>query len=268
MSALPARVDGSSPRAALRGAARADGAEGLAIGRSGDYVSGALGRIRFGWAQIVLGTALLSSAVWLGGPAWIVVWPAISVMVVGVGYLGAGPRVFGKRDDGSLHPATSLVLLPYHLVAYVRMHWDAVRHSEPPWHRVADGVYLGRRTSRDNVPSDTAVLVDLTAELPRIAGLPSELRYHVIPTLDATAPADAPFTELAAALANEPRPIYVHCAAGHGRSAAFAAALLVARGLASDAKEAEAVLKRARPLVHLHREQRELVDRFAASRRG
>ena len=232
-----------------------------------DYVTRALGRIRFGWAQIVLGTALLSSAAWLGGPAWIVAWPAISVLVVGVGYLGAGPRVFGKRLDGSLHPATSVVLLPYHVVAYLRMHWDTFRHREAPWHRVAEGLYLGRRTTHDVVPPDAAVLVDLTAELPRIAGLPSTLRYHVIPTLDATAPAEAPFTELAAELANEPRPIYVHCAAGHGRSAAFAAALLVARGLAADAREAEAVLKRARPLVHLHREQRELVDRFAARRR-
>ncbi len=226
-----------------------------------------MGRIRFGWAQIVLGLALVSSAAWLGGPAWIVAWPAVSVMIVGVGYLGAGPGVFGKRSDGSLHPATSVVLLPYHVVAYLRMHWDAVRHHEAPWHRVADGVYLGRRTPRAAMPPDARVVVDLTAELPRIAGMPADVRYHVIPTLDATAPAYEPFAALATRLADEPGPIFVHCAAGHGRSAAFAAALLVARGRARDARSAEACLKEARPLVHLHREQRELVDRFARSLR-
>ncbi|MFO0708717.1 MAG: tyrosine-protein phosphatase [Sandaracinus sp.] len=227
-----------------------------------------MGRIRFGWAQIVLGLALLACAAWLGGPAWIVAWPAIAVIAVGIGYLGVGPRIFGKRDDGSLHPVISTVLLPYHVVAFLRMHWDAVRHAEAPWHRVADGLYLGRRTPRAAMPADARVVVDLTAELPRIAGLPPEIRYHVIPTLDATAPAYEPFAALASALADEPAPIFVHCAAGHGRSAAFAAALVVARGLASDAIEAERLLQRVRPLVRLHREQREVVDRFARARGG
>lgn len=224
-----------------------------------------MGRIRFGWAQIVLGLALVSSAAWLGGAAWVVAWPAVSVLVVGVGYLGAGPGVFGKRSDGSLHPATRVVLLPYHVVAYLRMHWDAVRHGEAPWHRVAEGLYLGRRTPSAAMPPDARVVVDLTAELPRIAGMDPEIRYHVLPTLDATAPAYEPFDALARRLAVEPGPIFVHCAAGHGRSAAFAAALLVARGRAHDAASAEACLRRERPLVRLHREQREIVDRFARS---
>ncbi len=226
----------------------------------------ALSRVRFGWVQVVLGLGLLASAGALGGPAWALVWPAIAVLVVGLGYLGIGPRVFGKRADGSLHPLSTFVLLPYHVVAVVRMHWDTWRHAEEPWHRVADGLYLGRRSPRQLLPADAKVVVDLTAEMPRIPRLPEGIRYHVLPTLDATAPDYERFAQLAAALADEPAPIFVHCAAGHGRSAAFAAALVVARGLARDASEAEALLKRARPLVHLHREQRELVDRFAASR--
>jgi protein-tyrosine phosphatase len=115
------------------------------------------------------------------------------------------------------------------------------------------------------MPPDARVVVDLTAELPRIAGMDPEIRYHVLPTLDATAPAYEPFDALARRLAVEPGPIFVHCAAGHGRSAAFAAALLVARGRAHDAASAEACLRRERPLVRLHREQREIVDRFARS---
>jgi hypothetical protein len=39
----------------------------------------------------------------------------------------------------------------------------------------------------------------------------------------------------------------------------------VARGRAHDAASAEACLRRERPLVRLHREQREIVDRFARS---
>lgn len=223
-----------------------------------------MGRIRFGWAQVVLGVALFASAAWLGGPAWILAWPAVAVSVVGAGYLGLGPGVFGKRQDGSIRLLHGLLLLPYHVVAFLRMHWDGWWRAEAPWHRVADGIYLGRRTAR--VPDDARVHVDLTAELPRIAARSLPVRYYVLPTLDATAPDFEPFACLVEAIAPERAPIFVHCAAGHGRSAAFAAALLVARGLASSAEEAEEILRRARPRVRLHREQRELVDRFARER--
>lgn len=227
-----------------------------------------MGRIRFGWAQLALGSFLLASAGWLGGAAWVLAWPAVSVIVVGVGYLGAGPSVFGKRADGTLRLLPGVVLLPYHVVAYLRMHWDAVRHAEAPWHRVAEGLYLGRRTPSAQLPDDVAIVVDLTAELPRIARLPAHVRYHVIPTLDATAPAYEPLERLVSELASLEEPIFVHCAAGHGRSAAFAAALLVARARAVGARDAEALLQAARPLVRLHREQRELVDRFAQAWRA
>ena len=121
------------------------------------------------------------------------------------------------------------------------------------------------------LPKETRVVVDLTAELPAIRGVSASvqsgvLRYHVLPTLDATAPDEVAFVRLVEDLSTHEGVIFIHCAAGHGRSATLAAALVVARALASDAKSAEAHLKRARPLVHLHREQRALVDRFAETR--
>jgi hypothetical protein len=55
--------------------------------------------------------------------------------------------------------------------------------------------------------------------------------------------------------------IYIHCAQGRGRSAALAAALLIARGMAANVDEAEAALSRARPSVRLNSAQRAWVAR-------
>ena len=226
-------------------------------------------RFRFGWLQIVLGLVLLAIAISWRGVMWVMAWPALAVIVIGFGYLGLGPSIFGKQPDGSLQPLRALVLLPYHVVAFLRMHWDAWRHQEDAWNEVAPGLYLGRRTM-GALPSETRVVVDLTAELPAIRGVKASvetgvLRYFVLPTLDATAPEDVAFARLVEDIAAQEGVIFIHCAAGHGRSATLAAALVVARALAIDAKSAEAHLKLARPLVHLHREQRALVDRFAES---
>ena len=57
-------------------------------------------------------------------------------------------------------------------------------------------------------------------------------------------------------------PIYVHCAAGHGRSATLAAAVLVERGSAPDMLAAERMMKGARPTVRLSSEQRRLARRL------
>lgn len=227
-------------------------------------------RFRFGWLQIALGLVLLTIAFSWRGVMWVMAWPALAVIVIGFGYLGLGPSVFGKRPDGSLQPLRALALLPYHMVAFLRMHWDAWRHHEDAWNEVAPGLYLGRRTM-GALPNETRVVVDLTAELPAIHGVNASvqigaLRYFVLPTLDATAPEEIAFVRLVQDLASHDGVIFIHCAAGHGRSATLAAAIVVARSLADDAKGAEAHLKRARPLVHLHREQRALVDRFAQMR--
>ena len=52
-------------------------------------------------------------------------------------------------------------------------------------------------------------------------------------------------------LADAEGPLYVHCAAGHGRSAMLAATLLVRRGHAEDVDAAVALMQRARPGVRL-----------------
>jgi protein-tyrosine phosphatase len=222
--------------------------------------------MRFGWFQVLLGLALLASASWLGGAAWALAWPAVAVTAVGLGYLGLGPGVFGKRADGTLRAPHVLLLLPYHVVAWLRVRWDAWLRREDAWNEVSPGLYLGRIVEASALPPDTRVVVDLTSEFAASAATRLGRDYHCLPALDTSVPCYADFAHLARRIAPHEGPVYVHCAAGHGRSATFAAALLIARGQARGVDEAEALLRAARPTVHLHRAQRALVQRFAEER--
>ncbi len=218
--------------------------------------------LRFGALQVLLGAGLVAAAWYVSGPAWVVAWPALAVTVVGLGYLGLGPRVFGTRADGTLAPLNALVLFPYHVAAWLRLRLDALRAREDAWNEVAPGVFLGRRlTSAEELPPGTAAVVDLTAEFRAMPGIGGR-DYRAVPTLDTSAPAYDAFAEAARWAAAHAGPVYVHCAAGHGRSAALAAGILVLRGRAATVDEAEALLQRARPLVYLHRAQRLVVERL------
>lgn len=52
------------------------------------------------------------------------------------------------------------------------------------------------------------------------------------------------------------RPILVHCAHGHGRSATVLGAILLAEGLAASVEEAEGLMRAVRPRVGFNSRQR------------
>jgi len=218
-----------------------------------------------GKAFAVLALGFVCATLRLGGDAWILLWPALSSALVAVAYLANRPSLLGKRADGSRPLALTLLYLPVLLGLWVR--WYAVRAfgGEPPWVEVVPGLWLGRRPLAGELPPGTALIVDLTAEWERAWGL-GAIPHLQLPTLDGMAPEPAAFQRLVDALADDPRPAYVHCAAGHGRSALLVAALLVRRGVDDDPERALARLAALRPKVVLTRAQRRLLEVTAGPR--
>jgi len=220
--------------------------------------------MRYAIAFFALGALLIAQALrvslWW---AWLAAWAGASCLLVGAAYAGAGPAVFGKRPDGAVAWWARLALAPYHAV--YRLLWDVVRvvGREPSSHRVGPGIYLGRRPRPGDVPSDVARVVDLCVEFPGTA-VEGGRRYVSLPTLDAGVSDVGRFRSLVSEVASDASPVYIHCASGHGRGAMFAAALLIARGMASNVEEAETMLRAARPGVRLSRAQRAFVRRAVA----
>lgn len=64
----------------------------------------------------------------------------------------------------------------------------------------------------------------------------------------------------------EGRKVYIHCGVGVGRAPTQAAAYLIYTGLSTD--EALALIRRARPFIHLTRSQRQQLQQFEALYRG
>jgi protein-tyrosine phosphatase len=208
----------------------------------------------------LFGVYLAVLGVLLGGAGWLLLWPALAFGLVGAGFAGLGPRVFGKRANGRLAAWAVLLLLPYLALTWVVWHLLRLLSREPCCHEVAPGVWVGRRALARELPEGVSLVVDLTAEFPEPRGVLRGRSYLCLPTLDTTAPEQAAFVSLIERLKGHAGGIYVHCASGHGRSATVAAGLLLARGLARDAREAEQILRRARPGIRLKKAQRALLQ--------
>jgi len=203
------------------------------------------------------------AAVALGGWGWLLAWPALAFGLAAAGYLGLGPEVLGKGSDGRRRPLIGLVAGPY--LGWRRLQWWRRRFQRVPiWNAVGRGLYLGRRPERGReLPPDLRYWVDVTAELAPPRRLPDGVVYRCLPTLDYGLPREQAFRALLDELAPAEGGVLVHCAAGHGRSAMVAAALLVRRGVAADVDAAYARLQAARPGVRRNPRQVALARRVA-----
>lgn len=188
----------------------------------------------------------LAAAWWLGGWAWLLVWPALAFALQAAAHLGLGAAIWGKRTDG-VPWAARLVLAPWLLpLAWSRRCW---------WRRdaagavpVADGVWLGRLPTAERLRQHgIRAILDLTAEHDGSRG--EGLMVERLPMLDLATPAPAALRAAAAAIERlrPAGPVLVHCALGYGRSATAVAAWLLLTRRAATPADAVALVAAARP---------------------
>ena len=213
----------------------------------------------------VLALLLGGSALRVGAPGLLLLWPALSCLTLALAYAGAGARILGKQPDGTMWLPALALLLPYLLLTWSVWHLARLVSREPPHAEVVPGLRIGRRLLPGELPPDTGTVLDLTSEFIEPQGIREACRYVGLPILDASILPVAEVIPVLRELAGLSMPLYVHCAQGHGRTGMIAAALLLARRQAPDVPAALALVRRARPGVRLSRAQEEALAALAVA---
>ena len=199
-----------------------------------------------------------------GGLAYLLLWPAISFLLVAIAYFGVGPIVFGKQPDGTLEPIRQILLAPFLLYLWAVWHIVRLVSRESPYNQLTDSVFIGRRLLSSERPIQFDHIVDLTCEFNEPFALRST-GYISLPTLDTQHPSLDELRRRAEIIANLDGTVYIHCAQGHGRTATLAIAYLIHTGHSTTINGAiEYVLDR-RPLAHLGRSQRKMLQALRMS---
>lgn len=210
----------------------------------------------------LLGIYLLILGGVLEGAGRLLLWPGSSLTLVAAAYAGMGPSVFGKRADGSLAWWAVLLLLPFFLLTWTVWHIQRRISREPCCNEIALGLWIGRRLFVKELPKNISLIVDVTSEFAEPREVRTGYSYICLPILDALAPEERELRELVERIATWPGGVFIHCAVGHGRSALVAAAVLMKQGLAADPKQAEELIRKARPSVRLYPAQRRLLEQY------
>jgi predicted protein tyrosine phosphatase len=206
---------------------------------------------------------LMGAMLWPRG--MLLLWPAIGLGIVAIGYFGVGPVVFHKTK-GKLPWSTRFVLAPCLLGQYFSLLYYRSRCRS--WDEVTPRIWIGgklsSRLANKALRSGVTAVLDLCAEFAEAKPF-RKINYRNIPVLDLTAPTQAQLAEIAEFIGNHSRngAVYVHCKIGYSRSAAAVAAYLITSGTANTAKEAFAIIRRVRPSVVIRPEVISAVSEFA-----
>ncbi len=190
----------------------------------------------------------LAPAVLWGGWAWLMAWPAASLLLVAGAYWWWGVAAFQKGGAGHSWAARAL-LLPYQCGAWLSSRWWT--RNVHACAQVSPGIWIGRAPGRaDWNAAPFAAVLDLTAELAPGRVAPG-CHYACVPMLDLVPPSAQQLARAVDALARLRLhgPVLVHCALGYSRSALVVAAWLLRHGPAATPEAAVSLVRKARPQV-------------------
>ncbi|MEO0514815.1 MAG: dual specificity protein phosphatase family protein [Planctomycetota bacterium] len=208
--------------------------------------------MKYGVVFIFIGVALAIYAFrygWWGLPLW---WLSLSFFFAGEAYLLNRPDFLGKGFGGIKEFLTKSLMLPY--LIYVRGVWLLVRvfRQENAYAELDESLFIGRRLFAYELPEGIERVVDLTAEFAVHKQWLDKIELICLPTLDAM-----PFSDVEHAIqfyktmATNPKPTYIHCAEGHGRTGTFTAGWLMFQGIHKTSQEALSAIQSVRPRVKL-----------------
>jgi hypothetical protein len=220
--------------------------------------------LAFAIVLALLALEFAAAAFALGGFALVLLWPAFALFTVAVAYAIDRPSLFG-RDGPTFRLCPRLILAPY--LAFAAALWHILRliERQPPWGYLTEDILIGRRLLAHEYPHSIASIVDLTCEFSEQLPTHGSVSYLNVPLLDGGRPRPEMFPEVVRRVLALPRPLYIHCARGHGRTGTIAAAILLAQRRAGSVGEALDTLAAIRPGLRISRLQRRAVEALVAS---
>ena len=213
-----------------------------------------------GYMLIFLGMGLIMCGLINSGWLLLVTWLGANFVALGIAHERGAHDVFGKRANGTL-PLWSWALF-FPLLGYTTAVWHLVRlfSREPAQSVITEDLVVGRRLLPFEVQGEFASYVDLTAEFTEPTAIRESVSYYSFPILDGSSP--TPDALRQAVMSLRPGRIYIHCAQGHGRTALFAAAVLLRFGVTHSAEDALRMLKALRPGIRLSKKQDRCINAY------
>lgn len=179
------------------------------------------------------------------------------------------PLLLGKSSDGNFPLWAKILFGPFLVFIRIFVFLRRLKMREPVYSEIYEGLYVGGwPSSEEYLPSGDPAVVDCTCELPRMPFIPKS-NYLCIATWDTRAPQPFGIESAVRWICRkraQKKPVYIHCAYGHGRSVCVLCAVLVAIGIVEDWKSAEKMIREKRPCIQMNSFHRKSLEEWSKCR--
>lgn len=142
-------------------------------------------------------------------------------------------------------------------------------HPNFNYNHIINGIYIGNNACcpthfNETLQEKEGIVADISLEEDSVDQPFGVEAYLWLPTADHTAPTQEQLAlgvKMIETLVAQKKKVYVHCKNGHGRAPTLVAAYLIHSGYTE--ADAEALIKRQRPEMHLEAAQRQALKTFA-----
>lgn len=208
-------------------------------------------------ALYLIGGVFLTLIAWiLKGWGFIILWPALAVILVGLAYLFSDASIFPKFSYRTAL-LRHMLFYPLNIAQRLSHYYYAKIYAlrSDPWHPLTERVWIGRALfsseARQAIKTGIGAVIDISGELSENKHF-KKLPYLALPVLDLTVPRSTTLFDNAVAFIEKHIPstiVYIHCKAGFSRTAALAGYWLLKTGRATDAEDAISQIRSARPNI-------------------
>lgn len=203
--------------------------------------------MKYGVAFIAISIGLVYYAIWLGDWAHLLLWPALSFLIVAMAYLTNKPAIFLKSAWGQLPFYSRLLLAPYLIEVWLLWHVLRAATREAAFHQISEQFIASRRLLASELPDGVDWVIDLTCEFTEPTAIREMTGYRCLPTLDGSTPPLNATLQLVEKITRSGGTALVHCAQGHGRTAMLTTIMLVRAGDCDGFDDALARVQKVRP---------------------
>ena len=211
--------------------------------------------MKIGFLYTLIGTLAVAYGLQEWTVRWLLCWFGLAYFLVGVAYLGASSRIFGKKPNGKLSIYAQMALFPHLLITWAIWYAMRIFRKEPRYHQMLPDLYVGRRLLSNEYPDKFEAVLDLTSEFSEPKAVLARHDYYSLPILDGCGISELTLVTQLRNIFAEDRVLFIHCAEGHGRTGMVAAAAMLLKGIADQPEAAIRFVQNRRPKVRLNQEQ-------------
>lgn len=179
----------------------------------------------YGVIYFVIACTFVVQAILFEGTLFLMLWCACNFYLIAIAYFCNFSKILMKDKNGQIPFWVTIFFFPFRMLLHFSFLLSRLFKKTNTLKQINQNIYCGPRVVYGSIPEAVDAIIDLTYEFSEASKIKEGKAYYSFPILDGMPPSDAKIVEFIQNI--KEKPVYIHCAMGHGRTSMFTILYLI-----------------------------------------